>query len=195
MRKLLCSITGLNLGKSGFRWTEVTIATRLPILLMVQKSGELTILGYINLVQHGRNYIHINWLAGFLNHQQYQSRTWKRFFYRNVYGSSLPGGSFKFPLAVPRNTHIAPLKWWLRDDNLLFGSRPMFKGKLLVLSGGSPFKFRDYSAYLGKMTKWLLGLKWNRAQVAFASGHSGIWCQELGARPSKGKHKRKILNP
>ena len=61
MRKLLCSITGLNLGKSGFRWTEVDYSLPASHTVDGAEIWLINHLGYINLVKNGINYTHLNW--------------------------------------------------------------------------------------------------------------------------------------
>ena len=55
------------------------------------------------------------------------------------WGSDYLGVPWEFPLTVPRHTHIAPLKWWLRDDFPFWEG--LFSRAMLVLNGGSPVKF------------------------------------------------------
>ena len=70
----------------------------------------------------------------------------KRIFYRNVYDSNmgmgvrLLGGSLGISLdCTPTYSHSSFKMVVAR--RLSFLGWPMFKGKLLVLNGGSPFKF------------------------------------------------------
>ena len=188
VRKLLCSITGLKLGKSvcGVDWGNYS----LPASHTVDGSEiwRINDLGYINLVKNGRNYQPqvVSWIS---EPSTVPGPYLKRIFYRNVYDSSmgmgvgLLVGSLGISLDCSRKYSHSSFKMVVARRFSFLGG-PIFKGYVSFKRRVTFQVLRLQCIFRENNSQ--LGLEWNKAQLAFACGPSSIWCQELGARASKG---------